>query len=163
MTTYKVFEKMLKIMTTPEFQHIDKYLTINLVHEIDDETMCEGYVINYTNDHSRFSRFLFMENPSENFPNPNPIDDIEVFMDVKYESCQPVGLIFYDDKEKQHRLFSGPIYDSLKNPFCQISFDVDPTVEDPSCSYNVWMKHSIILEGLTHFIDMTVYRLVMDM
>ena len=105
MTANQVFEKMLKTMTTPEFQHIDKNLTIKLAHEIDDETMCEGYVINYTNDHSRFSRFLFMENPSENFPNPNPIADIEVFMEVKYESCQPVGLIFYDDKEKQHRLF----------------------------------------------------------
>ena len=160
MTTYKVFEKMLKDVTDPKFHNLVKHLTIKLVHEIDDETMCEGYVINYTNDHSRFSRFLFMDQPSGDFPSPNPIDDIEVFMDVKYESCQPVGLIFYDDKEKQHRLFSGPIYDSLKNPFYQLSFDVDPD-KDPS--YNVWMKHSIILDGLTNLIDMTVYDIVMNL
>ena len=157
MTVYKVFEKMLKTVTDPVFQHRDNHLTIKLVHEIDDETMCETYVINYTNtDHSRF---IFMEKPSGDVP----ITNIEVFMDVKYESCQPVGLIFYDDKEKQHRLFSGPIYDSLKNPFAQISFDVDPAAEDPSCSYDVWIKRTIILDGLVNLIDMTVYRLVMDM
>ena len=92
-----------------------------------------------------------------------PITNIEVFMDVKYESCQPVGLIFYDDKEKQNRLFSGPIYDSLKNPFCQIFFEVDPTSGDPSCSYDIWIKHHIILDGLANLIDMIVYGLVMDM
>lgn len=161
MTVYKVFEKMLKDVTDPAFQHRDKQLTIRMEHEIDDETMCEGYVINYTNDHSRFSRFLFMENPSENFPNPNPIDDIEVFMDVKYESCQPVGLIFYDDKEKQHRLFSGPIYDSLKNPFCQIFFDAESNAEDTSS--DVWIKRNIILDGLKNLMDMTVYGIVMNL
>lgn len=157
MTVYKVFEKMLKMATDQGFQHRDNHLTIKLVHEIDDETMCEGYVIDYTN--TDYSRFIFMEKPSGDVP----ITNIEVFMDVKYESCQPVGLIFYDDKEKQHRLFSGPIYDSLKNPFAQIFFEADPTSGDPSCSYDIWIKHHIILDGLTNLIDMTVYGIVMNM
>lgn len=155
MTTNQVFEKMLKDVTDPAFQHRDNHLTIKLVHEIDDETMCETYVINYTN--TDYSRFIFMEKPSGDVP----ITNIEVFMDVKYESCQPVGLIFYDDKEKQHRLFSGPIYDSLKNPFCQIFFDAESNAEDPSS--DIWIKHTIILDGLTNLIDMTVYGLVMNM
>jgi hypothetical protein len=156
MTVYKVFEKMLKDVTDPAFQHRDNHLTIRMEHEIDDETMCEGYVIDYTNT-GVYSRFIFMEKPSGDVP----ITNIEVFMDVKYESCQPVGLIFYDDKEKQHRLFSGPIYDSLKNPFCQIFFDAESNAEDPSS--DVWIKRTIILDGLANLIDMTVYGLVMNM
>ena len=116
MTANQLFEKMLKTVTDPEFQPRDNHLTIKLVHEIDDETMCEGYVIDYTN--TDYIRCLFWAT-SRDFP---PSTNMEVFMDVEYESCQPVGLIFYDDKEKHHRLFSGPIYDSLKNPFCQIFF-----------------------------------------
>lgn len=154
MTTNQVFEKMLKTVTDPAFQHRDNHLTIKLVHEIDDETMCEGYVIDYTN--TDYIRGLFMAT-SRDFP---PSTNMEVFMDVKYESCQPVGLIFYDDKEKQHRLFSGPIYDSLKNPFCQIFFDVDP---DEDTSHNVWIKRNIILDGLENLIDMIVYGLIMNM
>ena len=151
MTVNKVFEKMLKMATDPESHNLDKYLTIKMVHEIDDETMCEGYLINYTN--TDYSRCIFMEKPSGDFP----ITNIEVFMEVKYESCQPVGLIFYDDIEKHHRLFSGPIFDSLKNPFCQISLDVEASDdEDP-------IKYHIILDGLTNLIDMTVYGLVMNM
>lgn len=157
MTTNKVFEKMLKVMTDPEFQHHDKQLTIKMVHEIDDETMCEGYVIDYTN--TDYSGCIFMEKPSGDFP----ITIIEVFMEVKYESGQPVGLIFYDDKEKHNRLFSGPIFDSLKNPFCQIFLASESSVEDSSYPYDVWMKKQIILDGLRNLIDMTVYRLVMDM
>ena len=155
MTVYKVFEKMLKDVTDPAFQHRDNHLTIKLVHEIDDETMCEGYVIDYTN--TDYIRGLFMAT-SRDFP---PSTNMEVFMDVKYESCQPVGLIFYDDKEKQHRLFSGPIYDSLKNPFCQIFFDAESNAGDPSS--DVWIKRTIILDGLANLIDMTVYGLVMNM
>lgn len=153
MTTNQVFEKMLKDVTDPESHNLDKHLTIRMVHEIDDETMCEGYVIDYTN--TDFIKCLFMAT-SKDFP-----INTEVFMDVKYESCQPVGLIFYDDKEKQHRLFSGPIYDSLKNPFCQIFFATDPSGEDPSS--DVRLKYHIILDGLANLIDMTVYKLVMDM
>lgn len=153
MTTYKVFEKMLKRATDPESHDLDKHLTIKLVHEIDDETMCEGYVIDYTN--TDFIKCLFMAT-SRDFP-----INTEVFMEVKYESCQPVGLIFYDDKEKQHRLFSGPIYDSLKNPFCQIFFDAESNAEDPSS--DVWFKRTIILDGLSNLIDTTVYSLVMNM
>ena len=159
MTANQLFEKMLKRATDPEFQHRDNHLTIKLVHEIDDETMCETYVIDYTN--TDYSRCIFMEKPSGDLPMNIPITNIEVFMDVKYESCQPVGLIFYDDKEKQHRLFSGPIFDSLKNPFAQIFFAAESNAEDPSS--DVWIKRTIILDGLTHFIDMTVYRLVMNM
>lgn len=154
MTTNQVFEKMLKDVTDPTFQHRDNHLTIKLVHEIDDETMCEGYVIDYTN--TDYIRCLFWVT-SRDFPSTN----MEVFMEVKYESCQPVGLIFYDDKEKQHRLFSGPIYDSLKNPFCQIFFDAESNAEDPSS--DVWIKRTIILDGLSNLIDTTVYSLVMNM
>lgn len=155
MTANQLFEKMLKDVTDPEFQPRDNHLTIKLVHEIDDETMCEGYVIDYTN--TNYSRLIFMETPSGDVP----ITNIEVFMDVKYESCQPVGLIFYDDKEKQHRLFSGPIYDSLKNPFAQIFFEAESNAEDTSS--DVWIKHHIILDGLTNLIDMTVYGIVMNL
>lgn len=155
MTANQVFEKMLKRATDQGFQHRDNHLTIKLVHEIDDETMCETYAINYSN--TDYSRCIFMEKPSGDFP----VTSIEVFMDVKYESCQPVGLIFYDDKEKQHRLFSGPIYDSLKNPFCQIFFDAESNAEDPSS--DVWIKRNIILDGLTNLIDMTVYGIVMNL
>lgn len=154
MTAYQIFEKMLKTMTDPEFHNLDKHMTLKLVHEIDDETMCETYVIDYTN--TDFIKCLCMVKPSGDFP----ITNMEVFMDVKYESSQPVGLIFYDDKEKQHRLFSGPIYDSLGNPFCQIFFDVDP---DEDTSDNVWIKRNIILDGLTNLINMTVYGIVMNM
>jgi hypothetical protein len=154
MTAYQIFEKMLKMATDQGFQHRDKQLTIKLEHEIDDETMCEGYVIDYTN--TDYIRCLFWAT-SRDFPSTK----MEVFMEVKYESCQPVGLIFYDDKEKQHRLFSGPIYDSLKNPFCQIFFDAESNAEDPSS--DVWFKRTIILDGLSNLIDTTVYGLVMNM
>ena len=155
MTANQLFEKMLKTVTDPEFQPRDNHLTIKLVHEIDDETMCEGYVIDYTN--TDYIRCLFWAT-SRDFP---PSTNMEVFMDVEYESCQPVGLIFYDDKEKHHRLFSGPIYDSLKNPFCQIFFDAESNAEDPSS--DVWIKRNIILDGLENLIDMIVYGLVMNM
>ena len=91
MTANQVFEKMLKDVTDPKFHNLVKHLTIKMVHEIDDETMCETYVIDYTN--TDFIKCLFMAT-SKDFP-----INTEVFMDVKYESCQPVGLIFYDDKE----------------------------------------------------------------
>lgn len=151
MTANQVFEKLITGMAIVN-EDIHYPITMELVHEIDDETMCEGYMIRISPS--------FLEKQGFNFGKMCDEDKrmwSELFMEVKYENWHPSELMFYDNPTSHTKLFSCRINDDLRNPFVLEHFDV----EKPDDLIK-WFNF-IIIEGLKALMDMAVYGLVMNM
>ena len=150
MTANQVFEKLITGMAILK-EDLHYPITMEIVHEIDDETMCEGFMVRISPSFLEKHGFCFGE-----MCETDKRLWSELFMEVKYEDCHPSELMFYDNPTSHIKLFSCRINDDLRKPFVLEHFDVEPN--DLIKWYNF-----IIIEGLKVLMDMTVYSLVMNM
>lgn len=150
MTANQVFEKLITSMAILN-ENTSYPITMEIVHEIDAETMCEGFMVCISPS--------FLEKHGFDFGKMSDADKrtmSELFMEVKYENWHPSELMFYDNPTSHTKLFSCRINDDLRNPFVLEHFDVEPN------DLIKWFNF-IIIEGLKVLMDMTIYGLVVNM
>ena len=150
MTANRLFEDCLESMAKHTMDIPDSPLIIKLDHEIDDVSMCEGYEIAIS---TKFLESTGSEN-IETDDGEHP-DFIILFMEVKYQDCQPTTLIFYDD-EYETPVLSCRINDDLRNPFGIRQYMTDR-------EWSIMLIENVILKYFEgHFVG-TIYAIVRNM